>query len=89
MACGIPVIGCDSPGIREIISHGNNGLLCSSDAKSLKKTITTVISDSLHGSTHRLECKEVRGADFSLDVIADLELPSISEISERGRALHA
>jgi glycosyltransferase involved in cell wall biosynthesis len=89
MACGIPVIGCDSPGIREIISHGNNGLLCSPDAKSLKKTITMVISDSVLAEHIASNARKFVERNFSLDVIADLEIPSISEISERERALHA
>jgi glycosyltransferase involved in cell wall biosynthesis len=45
MACGLPVIGTDVPGIREIISNEVNGILCEQTAESLAGAIHRVISD--------------------------------------------
>lgn len=39
MACGISVIGTNKPGIRNVITHNKNGLLCESDTVSLRKAI--------------------------------------------------
>jgi hypothetical protein len=48
-----------------------------------------VISDSVLAEHIASNARKFVERNFSLDVIADLEIPSISEISERGRALHA
>jgi glycosyltransferase involved in cell wall biosynthesis len=47
MAAGIAVIGTDVPGIRDVISHGNNGLLVAmADPSALARAIGRIISDS-------------------------------------------
>jgi glycosyltransferase involved in cell wall biosynthesis len=43
MACGMAVIGADSPGIREIISHGHNGWLCGINPRSIRNAIQTLL----------------------------------------------
>lgn len=45
MSCGLPVIGTDVVGIKEIIENGKNGLLCPTDAESIAKAIWEVISN--------------------------------------------
>lgn len=45
MACGLPVIGSDVEGIKEVIVHGFNGLLCKPDPKSIRSTILTLINN--------------------------------------------
>lgn len=45
MACGLPVIGARSPGIRDIISHEENGLLCGTDPASLHRAIMRMLTD--------------------------------------------
>lgn len=45
MACQSAVVGGDSPGIREIITHGENGLLCELKPFSLRDTIRHLITD--------------------------------------------
>ncbi len=42
MACGRAVIGTDVDGIREVISHGNNGLLCKTSSVSICEAIRTL-----------------------------------------------
>jgi len=44
MACGIPVIGADVMGIRDIIKDGNNGFLYNGTSESLIKKITELIN---------------------------------------------
>lgn len=44
MACGLPVIGADSPGIRELIVHGETGLLCAPAAAAMRETIKGLLA---------------------------------------------
>ncbi len=46
MACESAVVGGDSPGIREIITHGENGLLSELKPFSLRETIRRLLNDS-------------------------------------------
>jgi len=46
MSCGKAVIGTDVDGIREIIRHEENGLLCGTDADSLADAIKRLFSDT-------------------------------------------
>lgn len=45
MSCGVPCIGTDVKGIREIIKHKENGFLCNTDAPSIRKAILNVLSN--------------------------------------------
>ena len=45
MACGRAVIGTDVGGIRELIQHNKNGLLCKTDADSIKLAINRLMKD--------------------------------------------
>ncbi len=46
MACGLPAIGSNVAGIREIIKNGITGLMCDVNAESIRRTITALLSDS-------------------------------------------
>ena len=45
MSCGLPVIGAESPGIREVIAHEKTGYLCGTDAESIRSAIKTVLGN--------------------------------------------
>ena len=45
MSCGLPCIGTNVEGIKEIIRHRENGYLCNTDADSIRKAITGVLQD--------------------------------------------
>lgn len=45
MSCGLPCIGTNSTGIKEIIKHKENGYLCRTDAVSIKKAILDVLNN--------------------------------------------
>jgi len=45
MACGLPVIGSNVEGIRELIVDGYNGLLCEPNSESIRKTIQYLLNN--------------------------------------------
>ena len=45
MSCGLPVIGTDVPGIRDLIVHDQNGYLCAPTIKGLREAIRSVLND--------------------------------------------
>jgi glycosyltransferase involved in cell wall biosynthesis len=45
MACTLPVIGCDVPGIRNILRHGQTGVLCGTDPASIREAILSLRQD--------------------------------------------
>lgn len=46
MACGVPVIGARSPGIREILTHGETGFLCGTSADEIRAALLEVLGDA-------------------------------------------
>jgi len=45
MSCGLPCIGTNVAGIKEIIKHKENGYLCETDATSMKNAISDVLNN--------------------------------------------
>ena len=45
MACGLPVVGTDVEGIRGIIAHEQNGLLCGADPESIGNAVRRLLED--------------------------------------------
>ncbi|MDI6791494.1 MAG: glycosyltransferase family 4 protein [bacterium] len=45
MSCGAAVIGADVDGIRELITHKENGYLCQTDSESIRNAITELMAD--------------------------------------------
>ena len=46
MACELPVIGTDVSGIRDVIQHGVNGMLCAPDEQDISSAIRTLLADA-------------------------------------------
>ena len=81
MACGMPIIGANTPGIREMIQHQDNGFLCGTDVKSIRKAIITVLGD--HKLRQRIgnNARKHAVTKFSLNhIIAPLELTTLKEL---------
>lgn len=82
MACACPVIGCDSPGVRELIKHRITGLLCASDPDSIRLSIEQLLSETELASTLGSAARKFICDNFSLDEIEKLEMQLLSEAGD-------
>ena len=81
MACGLPVIGADSPGIREIVRHGETGWLCRTDPKSIRKAIQELLALPEMRAELGRQARHFIKEQFSLDRVVDMELALLREIT--------
>lgn len=82
MACGLPVIGADSPGIREMIEHGRTGWLCGTDAASIRQAVETVLADQDLRQQLGAGARTFAAGQFSLDRIVEMEWALLNEVVE-------
>jgi glycosyltransferase involved in cell wall biosynthesis len=80
MASGLPVIGADSPGIREIIRHGENGYLCGTRSDEIREAIRVVLGDPVLRTRLGSNAREFAVAEFALERIAPMERSLIDEV---------
>jgi glycosyltransferase involved in cell wall biosynthesis len=81
MACGLPVIGADSPGISELIRHRETGWLCGTDASSIRAAVQQLLAEpelcaKLGSNAHRYVLEH-----FSLDRIVEMEVAVLEEVT--------
>jgi len=74
MACGRPVIGADSPGIREIIEHGRTGLLSETDPTHLRAALRELLNDSHLGTRLGTGARKFLLEHYSLARIGGVEM---------------
>ena len=80
MACGLPVIGADSPGIRELIRHGETGYLCGTDPVSIRAAIQTLLADFSLRLRLGAAARQYAVENFALDRIVELEFALLHEV---------
>ena len=74
MSCGLPAIGTKIDGIREVIKHGENGILCDTDSGSIRQAIMSLMEKE------ELKVRLGEGArrtivdSYSLDSLVEKEL---------------
>ncbi len=80
MACGLAVVGTRVPGTQEIIRDGENGLLCETDAISIRVAVERLLNDPVLrvqlGKMAALFVKE----HFALERAVDLEMKLLNEL---------
>ena len=87
MACGLPVVGTDVEGTREVITHEYNGLLCGTDPESIGNAVRRLLEDPelaerLGATARRLIREEY---DLRLILSRETNLMTGLALSERGR----
>jgi glycosyltransferase involved in cell wall biosynthesis len=83
MACGLPVVGGDSPGIREIIEHGYNGLLSATDSRSIQAALERLFADAPLRDQLGRSARSYALEHYALENIGTKELRLIHEVSQR------
>lgn len=74
MACGLPVIGTNVDGIREVIRHRENGILCDTDRRSIREAIVGVMKDGETKRTLGRNARKTIEGMYSLEKSAEKEL---------------
>ena len=73
MACGLPVVASDIPGVREIVNHEQNGLLCESNAQAIRESIDAFIRNPALRKKLGHNARLTIERDFSIDKAMVLE----------------
>lgn len=81
MACGLPVLGGDSPGINNLIVHGENGYLCETSPDSIRSAVENLSGDvelrrRLGEGARQLALKQ-----FGLDSIVKREIDLLQGVA--------
>ncbi|MCG8430175.1 MAG: glycosyltransferase family 4 protein, partial [Candidatus Omnitrophica bacterium] len=74
MSCGLPCIGTNVEGIREIIRHKFNGYLCETSSSSIKEAVVTLLNDHALQMELGRNAREYAVGTFALDKIFLQEL---------------
>lgn len=80
MSCGLPVIGANSPGIREVIQHGETGLLCDPHPASIREAIERLLQDRQLSKKLGRNARKHILEEFSLQKVTEIEVKVIQEI---------
>ena len=89
MVAGVPVIGTNVRGIRELIQDRFTGLLSGTDPASMRGTIRTLLADEMLQQELSLNGQRFARAEFSLSRIVQMELDILYEVTGRNRQLTA
>jgi glycosyltransferase involved in cell wall biosynthesis len=81
MACAVPVIGTNVPGIRELLIHRVTGLLCEPSPESLRTAIKDVLDHHQLGVRLGAAARSYVADRFSLERVVDMELALLDEVA--------
>jgi len=81
MACGLPVVGADVPGIREVLQDAKTGLLCGTDAGSIRTALARVLGESGLAARLGTAARDYVVANDSLDLTVERELRILSKVA--------
>jgi glycosyltransferase involved in cell wall biosynthesis len=84
MACGAAVVGADSPGIRQLIRHRENGFLCGAGPQSIRAALEELLAQPALRRELGANAREFVVENFSLARIGKMELAMQQEVAKRG-----
>lgn len=83
MACGSAIIGADSPGIRDIIDHGNTGILSAGDPESLAEAIAGLLANPERQLQLGIHARAFALNNYSLKNISRKEYAIIDKLTRK------
>jgi glycosyltransferase involved in cell wall biosynthesis len=81
MACGLPALGTRVSGIQEIITDGENGLLCEINAASIKAGLQRLLEDAELRARLGQAGREYIVNNFALERIVEMELDLLRRLA--------
>lgn len=81
MACGLPVIGGNSPGIREEIADGKNGLICEIDSGSIRNAVQRLLNNPHLKKSLGQEARKYIIDNYSLECVVNKEIRLFQELN--------
>ncbi|HET9846616.1 MAG TPA: glycosyltransferase family 4 protein [Nitrospira sp.] len=81
MACAVPVIGTNVPGIHELLIDRVTGLLCEPSPESLRTAIKDVLNHRQLGARLGAAARSYVADRFSLERVVDMELALLDELA--------
>jgi glycosyltransferase involved in cell wall biosynthesis len=80
MASGLPVIGTNVPGIRDLINHGETGFLCGTSSGEIRGAIKEVLSNGDLQTSMGENARSFIVERFALERIVKMELALLDEL---------
>jgi len=80
MSCGLPVIGSNVDGIRQVITHGENGYLCPPTAEGIRDAIQAVLGDPALMAKMGRQARRTIVDRYSLDALLAEELELLQDL---------
>jgi len=85
MSCQVPVLGADSPGIRELIRHGQTGFLCGTDSRSIRIAVEEMLGHPTLRTELGVNARRYVIENYSLSEIGPVELSMLHEVASLQR----
>jgi len=83
MSCELPVIGANSPGIRELIEHGRTGWLCETGTRSIQDSILHLLNNPGLRKELGTKAREFVCSNFALEKIVEEELALVHDVAHK------
>jgi glycosyltransferase involved in cell wall biosynthesis len=80
MACGLPVIGTNVEGTREIITHKYNGLLCGTDPPSIRTALKRLLEDPELAARLGENARRLVAQEYDLKVLLSRETDLMADL---------
>ena len=81
MACGLPVIGTRVQGIVELIADGETGLLCETDAGSIRQALERIAEDGALRTKLGQNARRYVEKHFALERVVDMEMAMLNGLT--------
>lgn len=85
MACGLPVIGTNTVGIKDVVKHRENGYLCGTSTNSIEEAIMEVMKDEELMENLGKNARKTIIENYSLKILAEKELRLMEELLKHKR----
>lgn len=87
MLCGMPVLGADSPGIRDVIRHRETGYLCGTTPEAIRAALVDVLGDADLRARMGRAARQYVLEHYALDRVVEQEIGVLQDViaAWRGR----